>query len=514
MMKYLIGAGIGLLAAVPATAADKWIEAKSDHFIVYSEGTEADARTLATNLERLDGALRMIRGMSTVSKEVPDATKLTVYQFGATSDIGMLAGQRGVAGFFIPRAGRSVAFVPLKQDRDTGLGTRTDGRDIDPAKVLFHEYAHYFMYQHSAAAYPFWYSEGFAELFGTLQLTDNGFNLGEPPEHRVSTLKSSPVDVRKLFDPPKEGDYSLVQRQYAQGWLASSYLTFEPSRKGQLADYLRRLIAGEANLTAAEQAFGDLDKLQNELNAYMKGRVRAMGVTYSNFVPPKVAVREVTPGEAAQMRMHIRSSRGVTRGTARGMVGQARALAAQYPTSLPVLLAATEAEFDAENYPEAEDMAKRALAVDPQSEKAQLYVAGVHLERAKTDPAAFGAARAAYVAANNANPNHPEALAGYYRTFVLAGETPPEDALIALEKSFELAPFDSETRMTLAHRLLLENRDKEALILLAPITNDPHSGKRAERYRALVDKLKAGEREPLIAKLTPKNGAEDEKDDG
>ena len=102
-----------------------------------------------------------------------------------------------------------MAFVPLKQDRDTGLGTRTDGRDIDPAKVLFHEYAHYFMYQHSAAAYPFWYSEGFAELFGTLQLTDNGFNLGEPPEHRVSTLKSSPVDVRKLFDPPKEGELAV-----------------------------------------------------------------------------------------------------------------------------------------------------------------------------------------------------------------------------------------------------------------------------------------------------------------
>jgi thioredoxin-like negative regulator of GroEL len=136
------------------------------------------------------------------------------------------------------------------------------------------------------------------------------------------------------------------------------------------------------------------------------------------------------------------------------------------------------------------------------------------LERAKTDAAQFKTARAEYVAANHIDPNQPQALAGYYATYELAGETPPEDALIALDRSYDLASFDSGIRMTLAHQLLLEKRDREALILLGPITNDPHSGKQAEKFRALVDKLKAGDRDPLIAKLAPKIDPEDDEEDG
>lgn len=516
MIKYAIATAACLIAATPAVAADDWFEATSDHFVVYSNGTQEDASKLATSLERLDNALRMIRGMSTVSKPVPDAVKLTVYQFGETSDIASLYGNAssGVAGFFIPRAGRSVALVPLRPDRDRSIGTRTQARDIDPAKVLFHEYTHYFMFQNAAAAYPFWYTEGFAELFGTLELTDNGFNLGEPPEHRAETLKQLTINVRKLFDPPKEADVLMVMKQYAYGWMAASYLSFEPTRKGQLADYLKRINAGEENLAAAEHAFGDLDKLQNDLDAYKRGRARAVSVTYANYTPPPVTVRAVSADESAQMRMHIRSSRGVTERTASGMVDPARALVAKYPTSVPVLLAATEAEFDAKNYDQSEQLAKRAVSADPKAVDAHLYLAQLALKRAKDDVAQFKAARAEYIAANNIDPNQPQALVGYYLTYLLAGESAPEDALIALDRAYDLAPFDSDIRTTLAHQLLMEKRDKEALILIGPIVNDPHSGKRAEKYRALVEKLKAGDRDPLIAQLAPKIDREDdEKDD-
>jgi tetratricopeptide (TPR) repeat protein len=516
MIKYAIAVAASVLAVSPANAAGNWFEATSDHFKVYSEGTKEDAVKLATNLERLDNALRMIRGLPTVSKPAPDAVKLTVFQFGETSDIAQLYGnsRSGVAGFFIPRAGRSVAFVPLRTNREIGMGTRTDPDDIDPAKVLFHEYTHYFMFQNAAAAYPFWYTEGFAELFGTLQLTDKGFNLGEPPEHRADALRYLTIDVRKLFDPPKEWDYAMVAKQYAYGWMAVSYLSFEPSRKGQIADYLKRINAGEENLVAAEHGFGDLGKLQKELEAYKKGRVRAIGVTYANYAPPAVTVRAVGEDEASRMRMHIRSSRGVTKSSALGLVDGARQLVAQYPNSVPVLVAATEAEFDAGNYDRAEQLAKKTLGVDPKSVDAHLYLAQVALERAKTDPAQFKIARANYIAANNLDPNQPLALAGYYVTYELAGETPPEDALIALDRSYDLAPFDSGIRMTLAHQLLLEKRDPEALMLLGPITNDPHSSKRAEKFRVLVDKLKAGDRAPLIAKLAPKIDPEDDEEDG
>ncbi|WP_162935618.1 tetratricopeptide repeat protein [Tsuneonella amylolytica] len=516
----MIRHAIALLAtaiAAPAFAATDWYEAESDHFIVYSAGGESDARELATQMERLDGALRMIRGMSTESKELPDAVKLTVYQFGETRDIAALYGnsRSGVAGFFIPRAGRSVAFVPLRQDRDRGgIGTRVVEGDLDPGKVLFHEYTHYFMFQHAAAAYPFWYVEGFAELFGTLNLTENGFNLGEPPKHRASALRELTIDVRKLFDPPREMDYYMAMKQYAYGWMAVSYLTFEPSRKGQLADYLKRINAGEENLPAAEKAFGDLSALQKDLEAYRNGRARAIAVTYANYQPPRVDVRPLTEAQAAQMDLHIRSSRGVNESSARALVDPARELVTRYPESIAVLRAAVEAEFDAKNYDRSSAIADRMLQLDPAAVDAHLYKAMIALEKAKTDPAQFKVARQHYVAANNIDPNEPQALSGYYLTYAYANETAPEDALIALDRSYDLAPFDPGIRMALAHQLLTENRDKEALMILGPIVNDPHSGKRAERYRKLVENLKAGDREPLLSKLQPTLKSGDEEEDG
>ncbi|MXO74459.1 hypothetical protein GRI40_04380 [Altererythrobacter aerius] len=517
MKKYVFAlAAAFAVVAAPAHAADKWFEAKSDHFIVYSAGSEKDAQTLAASLERLDNALRMFGGVSTASKEVPDAVKLTVYQFGRTSDIAELhsAANSGVAGFFIPRAGRSVAFVPLRPDRERTPGTRSEQRDIDPAKVLFHEYTHYFMFQNAAAAYPFWYVEGFAELFGTLNLTDNGFNLGEAPTHRADALKYLSIDVRKLFDPPLKGnDGTMVMKQYAYGWMAVSYLSFEPTRKGQLADYLRRINAGEANLVAAEKAFGDLDKLQRDLEDYRKGRVRAVAVNYANYTPPAVRVRAVREDEAERMKLHISSTRGVTERRAASLVAPARELVARYPNSVPVLLAATEAEFDAKNLAQSEALAKRVLAIEPASVDARLYLANIAVQRAQDDPAQYKIARENFVAANRADPNQPLALMGYYLSFVLAGETPPEDALIALDRAYDLAPFDGGLRTTLAHQLLLENRDKEALLLLGPIVNDPHSGKRAERFRGLIEKMNAGDRAPLLARLAPTNKKDGDKRD-
>jgi Flp pilus assembly protein TadD len=296
--------------------------------------------------------------------------------------------------------------------------------------------------------------------------------------------------------------------------MAASYLSFEPARKGQLADYLKRINAGEDNLVAAEHAFGDLDQLQRDLEAYKRGRARAIGVTSAGYTPPPVTTRVVPEDEAAQMRLHMRSSRGVSEKNASDLVGPARSLVDKYPTSVPVLLAATEAEFDAKNYDLAEQLAKRALAADPSAARAHLYLAGVALQRAKSDPAQFKTARSEYVAANRIDPDQPLALHGYYLSFELAGETAPEDALIALDRAYDLAPFDAGIRATLAHQLLLEKRDKEALVLLGPIVNDPHKGKRAEKFRALVEKLEAGDRDPLIAKLAPKIDPEEDEDEG
>ena len=505
MFKAIVAAS-ALLAAGPAAASGgEWWYGESDNFRVYSNGEKKDAEELILSLERLDQAMRMFRGLPLNKGEMPDAAKPTVYQFGQTSDIGQLAGSQGVAGFFIPRAGNSVAFVPLEGDRQRGSlhARREDDRALKPSQVLFHEYAHYFMFQHAPAAYPAWYIEGFAELFGTLDLREDGFNLGDPPKYRSDAIQYLDFDVERVLNPPERISGFDVERLYAYGWLFTSYLSFEPSRTGQLAKYLTLINAGKPNLDAAREAFGDLKVLAKELDKYRLGRARGLAVRFPEGSAPRFELRQATPGEAARMKVHMRSTAGVSERQAAGLVDPARALVAQHPQSVPVLLAATEAELDARNLDEAEALAKRALAIDPRSIEAHLFLAGVERERAKTNPARLAEARAHYVRANKLDRNHPVALTGYYLSFVLANETPPEDALIALETAYRYAPFDPAIRQNLAHLLLVEKRDREAKLILGPVINSPHGGKTAEKYRELVAKLEAGDRAPLMEELRP-----------
>lgn len=520
MLKKVLLASIALVAT-PAEAKDDWWMAESDHFRVISEGGKSEAEKVAVNLERLDQAMRLFRGLPLDSGEVRDGEKVTLYQTGRTSDIGDLAHSQGVAGFFIPRAGNSVAFVPLEPDRESRgrLGARkSSGDELRPEQVLFHEYTHYFSRQHAPAAYPFWYSEGFAELFATIQFTEDGFNLGEPPKYRGFVISELSFDVEDILDLDSERGKVRgmdIMRQYAYGWMFTSYLSFEPSRQGQLAEYLRLVTAGTPNLDAARQAFGDLDQLQKELEKYRRARALAIAVKYPQGSEPTVELHQLSEAEAAAMPLHIRSTAGVTKSQADGVASSARSLLARYPNSPAVLDTAMEAEFDAENFAEAQSLANRLLAADPQSLRAHKYLAMVALEKAKTDPAQIESARAELIAANKIDPERPDILLSYFNTFVFANKSIPEDAKIGLESAFRISPFASDIRTSLAYLLLLEKRNKEAFIILDPVVNLPHAkSEEMEELREKVAKAKAGDTAELMEELRPKiDDDEDDEDD-
>lgn len=382
-----------------------------------------------------------------------------------------------------------MAFVPARETRDRGaIGTRTDRTSMPSSTVLFHEYAHYFMYQHAAAAYPLWYSEGFAEVYGTVELIDGGFRIGGAATHRANILRHlNNYHVERLLDPPERMTGEDGAQVYALGWLLANYLSFSGERTGQLESYLRLINTGMTSREAAEKAFGDLGKLNQDLNEFRKGRTRIVEVKYADYTPPTATVRALTEAEQAMMPLHLKSKAGVKKDQAKWLVNDARKLVASYPDSVPALTSALEAEFDAENNAEAENVANRILALDAQNTAARIYLAQIAMRRAKEDPSQFAVARKEFVAANQADNENPVPLSGYYLTYRLAGETPPEDALIALERSYEFAPFDSDIRTTLAHLLLTEGRDRDALNLLGPIINNPHPkpGKRLKKLRQI-----------------------------
>ena len=505
--------GFVIAASLPMSAAsaqENWWYAESDHFRVYSAGGQDAAQDMAVKLERVDQAMRLYTGVAAENAPLPDVAKPTIFQFGETKDIGRLIGQENVAGFFIPRAGNSVAFVPLEQGRETkrysGPGTRDTfdfyDYDIAPDKVLFHEYAHYFMFQHSPAAYPAWYIEGLAELFGQLKLEDDGFALGEVPPHRQGEIAGVNIDLDEIFQRDDRNARSLSYPYYGHGWLLTSYLSFHPERQGQLAQFLRSINAGTPTREAAETAFGDLGNLERELRNYRRERARVMAAKFPVLAAPAVDLRALSAAEAAQMDVMIQSQTGVSRSQAKKVVEDARSLLTKFPDSPSVKRALLEAEFDNMNFQRADELAV-ALSDTDFALDAHLYRARIAMEYAKKDQSWLATARSHFLAANQIEAKEPNALAGYYLTYRLAGETPPEDALIALEEAYRIAPFDQNIREWLAHLLLLENRQDDALRVLAPIINRPHGGKESKKLRELVNGLEAGEKAALIEELAP-----------
>jgi tetratricopeptide (TPR) repeat protein len=520
-VRVLLASAVMLFVASPAHA--EWWEAETDHFIVYSEGSAASAKEFAEKMEQLDMSLRSLQNVK-FSPVTSDSQKLTVFRFGQTSDIGRLAGSSSVAGFYIPRLGGSVSFTPAKSDsRDTGalLGARADSADLkklDPEKVLFHEYTHHFMFQHFEAAYPKWYSEGYAETVATIAMRPDGsFHIGDPPNYRSDLLFQSMlnISVERMLTSKNEPTGEDVMGWYSVGWLLNHYLTFEPSRQGQLKQYLRAIKNGVKPADAARESFGDLGKLDREITRYKSGKLRGIDAKIANYSPPVAQLRRLAPDEEAIMKVRARSEAGVNKKTAPGAARDARTVAAKFPDSHAVQLALAEAELDLAVFEpsalaSAETAVDRALAAKPNSVEAMLLKGRALLERGKTDKTQLPTARSWFARAYDEDPEHPAPLFYNYLTYYEAGGAIPDSALIGLEKAYDEALYDNEVKLVLARQLLAEKKGPAARSILMPLAIFPEFGDSYKKYAEVSD-LIASQKIDEAYKLLSATMAEDDR---
>ncbi|MDT9599799.1 tetratricopeptide repeat protein [Sphingosinicella rhizophila] len=395
-----------------------------------------------------------------------------------------------VAGFYIPRASASVAFIPAS----IGSGEEWN---MDAENVLLHEYAHHFTYQNYAGAFPAWFIEGFAEFHSSAKFEKDGtVGIGMPPLHRGwGLLAGNPLPLEKMMT-AEPGELNTTEREalYGRGWLLTHFLTFEPDRRDQLAAYLRGINQGESSLDAAEAAFGDLKQMSKELDRYLMRRK----MSYVPIQPLPIGdleIREVSPGEDAVMDAKIQSRRGVTRDQAVALVADMRREAAPFPDDPAVQAALAEAEYDAGNDAEAEAAADRAIAKDPKCIDALIHKAMVKMRRANgsSDPNVWDEVRRAINAANRVDPMHAVPFILFYNSFRQQGIKPTANAVAGLNEAFYLAKQDRDLRMLAAYQYLVDGKAKEARTALAPIAFDPHAGEMSKFAAPIMDQLDAGD---------------------
>lgn len=484
----------GGLAATPAHA--EWLEGKSPHFIVYANMSEGEMKVRVARLEKFDAALRGIF-------KVPGEDSTTIYVTRGTDEIRKLTGQQDVAGFYKGNAQGAVGFIP-----DT-LGNDVIG--LTAEQVMFHEYSHHILLSNESAAYPGWMSEGLAELFSTMKFENDGsVVIGRPVLNRGSAMMGlNHWSARRLLlsdtNPPSDDERIEL---YSRGWLLCHYLLISGNRQGQIFAYIAAINKGTPPLEAAQAVFGDLGKLDSELETYLHRSSFPGTVIPADRIKAstQVTLHKLTEGEAAIMPYRIASASGVDSTTAGPLAQKAHAVADRFTGDAFTQRALAEMDYDAGAYDLADAEAERALAIDPANVMAMVYRGRVAAVRAvrTTGPDAemrWKEARGWFLKANRADPNHALPFVLFYDSFVAAGDPVPDGARVGLRRAAVLAPADWSLRIRLAVMLIGEGDIPLARSLLVPMTTDAHASDR-NPYIKLVQAIDSGaDKTALAAKV-------------
>jgi cytochrome c-type biogenesis protein CcmH/NrfG len=476
-MRKVLTTATAWFLIVSGDALAGWHEASSDHFVIYADENEKEIRKYSDRLERYYSAMTFVLP-SRKSKPSP-SNRVTIYVVRSERIVRKLYGSgtdsRYVRGFYMPRAGGSLAIIPP-------IDAASSGRASESELVLLHEYAHHYMAENAAYLVPRWYGEGFAEYFATAKFESDGtVGLGLPAEHRAYELfQGRDVSIERLLDSRqyaawKTRDYDNF---YGRSWLLFHYLFTDNDRRQQIVDYLNRLNRGEAELAAAIAAFGDLKALDKALDAYLRQRkMQYIRVTADRLSVGQITVRKLGEAEEASMPIRIRSKRGVNQQTAAEVVLEAREVAQQYPDDPAVQAALAEAEFDSGDDEAAVRAADKALAAQPGNMTA-LIQKGYALTRVATETKteeSWRAARKHFVSVNKFENDHPVPLIYYYLSFVEQDKQPTQAALDGLEWALALAPYDPNVRMMVAARQMHDKRYAEAIRTVSPLAYHPHA---------------------------------------
>lgn len=406
-------------------------------------------------------------------------------------------GNKYVGGFYIPRAGGSLAIVPK---------VKSSRYEMSPSElILLHEYAHHFLIGSSARAYPRWLSEGFAEFYGTAKFSSDGsVSVGLPSKGRAYELAlARDVPMELLLDTKAyaENKSKRYDSFYGQSWALYHMLHFSSERKGQMKTYVAKLAQGVDEMTAAQQAFGDIKQLDKDLSRYLRQRRITTYRIPSEYIKiGNIDVRRLRAGEAAIMPILTRSKRGVNEEQAAELLPEARAVAAQYPNDPAVLAALAEAEYDTGNNAEAIAAAEQALALDPNFINAHIQK-GYALARiaagADDEAAAWKNMRRQFVKLNKIENDHPIPLIQFYRSYRDQGVEPPAIAIDGLARALELAPYDNALRWMMANEFMQQEKYDWAAHTLGPLAYSPHQSDMTEVALTL---LKEAEAKALEAK--------------
>lgn len=469
---------------LPSVAHAHWLEARSDNFIVASDGSEASLRESTALLEHYDRLLRTLTGTSAPPSPAP----LKVYLVGSASKLRQVVRlPENALGVYMARVGGTAA-----------LAVRGDRPGLGGEEVLLHEYAHHFMNRYYPAAYPAWYSEGFAEYVMTVRFLSDRIEIGRSnPDRAAYLLQGTWLPLKRIFTSGRVGlSTAQLPQFYAESWLIVHYLFAAPERREALTRYLADRHRGVAEPTAFQSAFGkDHAAFEADLKRYRDGGIGFGAMGRDQGTPPAITVRTLPVSADDLLLRQLALNLGIPDPAVEAEALRAiRSVAARYPGDAYAQRILARAEVGSGDRAVGVAILDRLIAAGESDAELSYYRGQADFFTGRRDDAKrialYAAAHEWFAKAVAADSSYYTALYRLALTTLdkAAGQS---DAVVdQLQTAHQLAPLVGDIAIDAATALAARHRYAEAAAAILPIAANPHGGN-TKRAQALLDRIQA-----------------------
>ena len=290
-----------IAASAPAETSgllqQRWFEARTAHFNIYSCGPTQEVARVAGRLEQFREAYSVLAGVEAVA-----SPPIVVIAFPTHEAL------ESFLPLYQGKPANLAAFFHRSSDENL-IALYISGQGAGSLNSVYHEYTHLLL-RHNALFWPLWLDEGMADVYSTFETAGgHGIRIGKPQELYVRLLAKQPLmPLRELFAVTNGSpEYNERDRQgifYSESWLLTHYLMIGDnallkSRFGQLTSLLRQGQSPEQAFTNALQI--TLPGMENLLRHYLeRGRFEPLNLTVKADLsaPRALAMRNISPVEA------------------------------------------------------------------------------------------------------------------------------------------------------------------------------------------------------------------------
>jgi TonB family protein len=473
-----------LASSVCQAKHENWVEVHSPNFIVVSNAGEKQARKAALQFEEIRAVFRQSLPVAR-NHPSPVITVLAVRDEGSMRELlpeYWSKSHSHPAGMFAAQLNQFYAAVQL------------DAPGTNPYETFYHEYYHTISLPY-VPDLPLWLAEGLAEFFGHTNIEEKVVGMGEADPVLLQELRNgSLIPLNVLFQVDRSSPYYNEANKtsifYAESWALAHYLMIgdRMAHKSMLTAYLSALEQGNSPNEAGTIAFGDLKKLESDLQNYIHGAAYYhLTLPTPKFNDDELKFRLLSDAEAGAYRGGFSVVRGRYQDATATLEEALRldpkvALAYQY-------LALTQ--FFEGQRDKALESASKSIALDPRNAftrymRAFLQTGGSVM--GSGDPQTEDDLRQAI--AINPDFTPPYGLLAVY--FAATGRN-LDEALALAHKAISFEPGNSNYQLALAQVLVRRNKLDEAELAAKRAlawARQPSEKANAENFKSFLDRFR------------------------